>query len=270
MENVRMNDTTRETPIVAERSDAVLRIVLNRPDRLNAVSLQLYQDLHDAIRQAERDETIRAVLLTGAGRAFCAGADLKAHADSSMSPAQRRTYGSTAQRVNFAIQSCDKPVVAAVNGAAVGAGLELALSCDFIIVAEDAKLRLPEIALATFVGGGVFHTLPERVGLARAREILLLGEFLTGADALRIGLADRAVPAADVLPAAEALAQRLAANAPVSMAFARRLFRQAPRMRRRELMAAEARALAKCMATEDWREGVLAFREKREPRYRGR
>jgi len=152
----------------------------------------------------------------------------------------------------------------------VGAGLELALSCDFIVVADDAKLRLPEIALATFVGGGVFHTLPERVGLAKAREILLLGEFFSGAEAHRIGLADRTVPAADVLSTAESLAGRLAENAPISMAFARRLLRQAPRMRRRELMAAEARTLEKCMATEDWREGVLAVREKREPRYRGR
>lgn len=265
-----MSEMTGDPPILIQRSDAVFRITLNRPDRLNAVSLQLYRDLLEAVRSAEREESVRAIILTGAGRAFCAGADLKAHAESSMTPSERRAYAGTAQRVNFALQSCSKPVVAAVNGAAVGAGLELALSCDFIVVAEDAKLRLPEIALATFVGGGVFHTLPERVGMAKTREILLLGEFFSGTEAQRFGLADRAVPAADVGVAAQALAGRLAANAPVSMAFARRLLRQAPRMRRRELMAAEARTLEKCMATEDWREGVLASREKRQPRYRGR
>jgi enoyl-CoA hydratase len=265
-----MGDVSAEAPVHVDTSDSILRIRLNRPDRLNAVSLQLYRALTDAVRGVSRSPDVRAVLLTGAGRAFCAGADLKAHAGSAMTPRERREYARTAQRANLALQRCARPVIAAVNGAAVGAGLELALSCDFIIVADDAKLRLPEIALATFVGGGVMQTLPERVGAAKAREILLLGDFFSGADAAAIGLANRAVPAADVTAEADRLAHRLAAQAPIPLLLARRLLRRAPRLRRREVMAAEANALERCMGTDDWREGIAAAREKRAPRYTGR
>lgn len=264
-----MSEKKAGPPILTDRSGPILRITLNRPDRLNAVSLPLYRSLLEALDAVADDPEIRAVVLTGAGRAFCAGADLKAHAESDLSIEDRHRYAHTAQRANFALQKCARPVVAAVNGAAVGAGLELALSCDFIVVAEDAKLRLPEIALGTFVGGGVMHTLPERVGPAKAREILLLGGFFSGGDAARMGLALRAVPTADVPAEADRLASRLAAQAPVSMALARKLLRRAPRMRRREVMAAEARSLEKCMATADWREGIAASREKREPLYSG-
>jgi enoyl-CoA hydratase len=264
-----MGDVSAEPPILVDASDSILGIRLNRPDRLNAVSLPLYVALTDALRGV-RSPDVRAVLLTGVGRAFCAGADLKAHAGSRMTASQRREYARAAQRANLALQRCEKPVVAAVHGAAVGAGLELALSCDFIVVADDAKLRLPEIALATFVGGGVMHTLPERVGIAKAREILLLGDFFSGDTAATIGLANLAVPADDVLPEAERLAHRLADLAPLPLGLARRLLRRAPRMRRREVMAAEARALERCMDTADWREGIAAAREKRTPRYTGR
>jgi enoyl-CoA hydratase len=265
-----MSDPTAEPPIIHDVSDRISRITLNRPARLNAVSPDLYRALTDAIATAERDDSVRALVLTGQGRAFCAGADLKAHAESTMTRADRRDYARVAQRANLALQRCAKPVVAAVNGAAVGAGLELALSCDFIVVSEDARLRLPEVSLATFPGGAVMHTLPERVGMAKAREIILLGDFFSGRDALEMGLASLAVSAADVMAEACALAGRLAAQAPLSMLLARRLLRRAPRMRRRQVMAAEARSLERCMATEDWREGVMASLEKRTPSYTGR
>jgi enoyl-CoA hydratase len=259
-------------PVLLERRGAVLWLTLNRPARLNAVNLPLYRALVEALDpdRASGDDAVRVVVLTGAGRAFCAGADLKAHAESDMTDRERRRYVRWAQRANRSLQRCAKPVVAAVNGAAVGAGLELALSCDFIIVASSAKLRLPEIALGTFVGGGIMHTLPARVGLARSKELLLLGAFFTGDDAAAMGLANRAVPAESVAVAAGELAERLAALAPLPLALARRLLRRAPRLRRRDVMAAEARALARCMATDDWKEGALAFREKRPPNYTGR
>jgi enoyl-CoA hydratase len=259
-------------PVLCERRGTVLWLTLNRPDRLNAVSLPLYRALIEQLQQLEArgDDAVRAVVLTGAGRAFCAGADLKAHAESELTEKQRRRYVRAGQRANRALQRCAVPCIAAVNGAAVGAGLELALSCDFMIVASNAKLRLPEIALGTFVGGGVMHTLPARVGHARATELLLLGDSFTGDDAAAMGLANRAVPADAVHETARALAERLAALAPVPLALARRLLRRAPRLRRREVMTAEARALARCMETEDWKEGVVAFREKRTPHYTGR
>jgi enoyl-CoA hydratase len=160
--------------------------------------------------------------------------------------------------------------VAAVNGPAVGAGLELALSCDLVVVAADAKLRLPEVALGTFIGGGVTRTLAQRVGLARAREILYLGDFFSGDAACAMGLANRAVPATQVLGTSLTLARRLAHVAPVSLRHLRRILRDADRMTDAQVMRAEARALEACMSTEDWREGVQAFAEKRPPRYQGR
>jgi enoyl-CoA hydratase len=245
-------------------------LTLNRPDRLNAVSERLYGALLDGVRRAEKDESVRAVVVTGSGRAFCAGADLKAHAESEAGLKQRRRYARAAERANRALQRCSKPVIAAVNGHAVGGGLELALSCDFMIVAAEAKLRFPELSLGTFVGGGVSYTLPERVGVTRARELLLLGDFFSGTDAAATGLANRAVASAHVATVSAALAERLAAQAPIPLRLARRLLRRAQRMGRGAVMAAETRALVQCMGTEDWKEGVVAFREKRPPRYTGR
>ena len=259
-----------ESPVLTERRGAALWMTLNRPDRLNAVSQPLYEQLAAAVREGESDPGMRVLVLTGAGRAFCAGADLKAHAESEHTDRERREYARVAQRANLALQRSSRPVVAAVNGHAIGAGLELALSCDFIIVASEAKLRFPELALGTFVGGGVTYTLPERVGMARAKELLLLGDFFSGEQAAALGLANRAVASDQVDVLATALANRLAAQAPIPMAHAKRLLRRARRLSRRSVMSAEARALAECMATEDWKEGILAHREKRAPEYRGR
>jgi enoyl-CoA hydratase len=138
-----------------------------------------------------------------------------------------------------------------------------------VIVASEAKLRFPEISLGTFVGGGTIYTLPRRVGLAAAKELILLGEFFTGADAAAMGLANRAVPAADVLPTALDMAARLAAKAPVSMAFAKRLLNRAHHLDPETAMDLEAEALIACMQTKDWKEGIEAFAEKREPRFIG-
>lgn len=159
--------------------EAPLAIVqLHRPERMNAVSLPLYQALENVLRSIADDRSVRAAILTGTGRAFCVGADLEAHGSGELSAEQRQAYVAAAQRVNRRIQTLPKPIVAAVNGHAIGAGLELALSCDVIVVAADAKLRLPELSLGTFVGGGVMYTLAQRVGVAKAKELIMLGEFI--------------------------------------------------------------------------------------------
>jgi enoyl-CoA hydratase len=262
-------ESTADAPVLVSRDGTVLWITLNRPDRLNAVSLELYEILAEVVRRADVEPSIRCLVLTGAGRAFCAGADLKAHAASPMPDRDRRRYGRAAQRANRMLQRCGKPVVAAVNGAAVGAGLELALSCDFIVVADDAKLRLPELVVGTFFGGGLAHTLTQRVGFTRAKELLFLGDFFSGANAAATGLANMAVPGVSVMETARAIAQRLAERAPVPMRLAKRLLHRAPRLTRRAVMREEERALVACMATKDWAEGIAAQRERRSPRYLG-
>jgi enoyl-CoA hydratase len=256
-------------PLETRREADVLVLVLSRPERLNAVSAEMYTLLVEALEEAREERGVRAILMTGAGAAFCSGADLKEHAKGRRPVAERKAYIALGQKVNQLIQDSPKAVVAAVNGAAVGAGLELALSADFIVVAADARLRLPEVALATFPGGGVTATLPERVGLARAKELLLLGDVFTGDDAARWGLANFAVPSKDVLVRGLELAHRLAAMAPVSLARAKDLLNRGRLLERSELMKLEAEALDACMRTDDWAEGISAFAERRPPRYRG-
>lgn len=256
--------------VLASRDGALLILTLNRPHRLNAVNVGLYEGLVRELEGAEADGDIRCVVLTGAGRAFCAGADLKEHRDRDPTMEERRHYAGIAQRANHLIQTIGTPVVAAVNGHAIGAGLELALSADLAIVAEEAKLRLPEVALGTFVGGGAVYTLSDRVGVPKAREIIYLGDFFSGVDAAAWGVLNRAVPADEVLPEARRLARRLARRAPIPLAAVKRLIGPAATMSREEALEREQVVLEEIFGTSDWREGLTAFHEKRRPDYKGR
>jgi enoyl-CoA hydratase len=256
-------------PLIFDLQGAVATLRLNRPERLNAVSADMYVAMGEALATVETDPGIRSVIFTGAGRAFCVGADLKAHGEGEMDADARRAYVESAQEVCQRVQELPKPTIAAVNGHAIGAGLEIALSCDFIIVAEDAKLSLPELSLGTFVGGGVSYTLAQRVGLARARELILLGERFSGSEAADMGIATRSLAADRVLAEAEALARELAKRAPIPVALAKQLFSRIRDLDSSAALDEEARALLACMDTKDWREGIRAFHEKRDPEYRG-
>ncbi len=255
--------------LVVERSGAIATLRLNRPDRLNAVSHAVYSALTESLETMAEDAEVRAIIVTGTGRAFCAGADLVAHGEDDPGPEVRRAYVEAGQRANRLLQTIRKPVVAAVNGHAIGAGIELALSCDLIVVAREAKLRLPELALGTFVGGGTTYTLPHRVGATKARELILLGDFFSGEEALAIGLANRAVPASEVVEVAGQLATELGKCAPRSFAHAKRLLDQARQADPDAMLAAEADALLDCMGTRGWREGIDAFHDKRDPDFTG-
>lgn len=243
---------------------------LNRPERLNAVNAELYDLLERALETAMDDTGVRCVVLTGEGRGFCSGADLKAHSEGGPPVGPKRThYVELAQRTNLLLQCCPKPIVAAVNGPAVGAGLELALSADFMVVADDAKLRLPELSLGTFVGGGVVYTLAERVGVAKAREIIYLGEFFSGREAFEMGLAYASVATDKVEKAALKLARKLAAVAPLPFARAKELIGPAGGPHRMEALEHEAEALEEIFGSRDWLEGIEAFREGRPPDFTG-
>lgn len=255
-------------PLVTEQQGRVLLLRLNRPDRLNAVTLPMYEAIARAVAEVETDRGIRVVIVTGAGRAFSVGADLKAHRDRDRAvPAT--DYIDAGQHANRVVQRCPKPTIAAINGHAIGAGLELALSCDFLIAAQDAKLRFPELGLGTFIGGGTAYTLAQRVGLARARELILRGNIVLGRDAAAIGLATEAVPADAVLPTAIALAEELASKAPIAVRLAKDVLDRAQRLSFEEALALEREALLRCMATRDWQEGVESFAERRDPRFTG-
>jgi enoyl-CoA hydratase/carnithine racemase len=255
------------TFVLVARSGATTTLTLNRPDRLNAVSEELYQELLDHLRLADADPDVRAVIITGAGRAFCAGADLKAHGAGTRTREQQSVYLHLGQDVCKQIQYMDTPVIAAVNGYAIGGGAEIAFSADFLVMAEDAQIGLPEVSIGTFVGGGVTHRVPRLVGLRRATELLVLGERLTGTRAVEWGAASSAVPLESLLDEANALADKLASKAPLSLARMKAALRRDDPLE--VVHETEPLEILELMTTQDWAEGVASFAERRPPVFQG-
>lgn len=258
---------TYET-VIYQKTDQIAEIHFNRPHRLNAVTEQLYSELNDALNRAEEDRDVRVILLTGQGRAFCVGADLKEH-KAGRSAFDRRQYLQGQQTVCKRLMTLSKPVVAGVNGFALGAGAEMALACDFIVMADSAQIGLPEVSIGNFLGGGVTWLLPRLVGLAKARELVFLGERIDGAEAERIGLANRHFPDASFLDSTREFAGKLAAKAPFSMALAKRQLTFAAESTLDAAMAAELEGMMFVGTTKDWQEGIDAFAEKRVPVFKG-
>jgi enoyl-CoA hydratase/carnithine racemase len=262
--------------VLTARSGSIAILRLNRPERLNAVDEELYGELLDGLERAAADPAVRAVILAGAGRAFCVGADLKAHSAGERSQDDLAEYVALGQQVCAQIQAMGTPVVAAVHGYALGAGAEIAVSADFLVMDASAQIGFPELSIGTFVGGAVTHRLPRLVGLRRATDLLFLGERLAGARAVDWGLAYAAVPDQAVfqppgtrcLAAAQDLARQLADKAPISMEIMKASLRRNPSYE--DALKAEADALLEVMKTADWAEGVAAFAERRSPVFTGR
>lgn len=261
-------DAIETDSVLYETKGKVALINLNRSGRLNAVTDELYKGIRQCLKRAEADDT-RVVVLKGKGRAFCVGADLKNHNDRERTAKERREYVWNAQRTCKAVQTHPMPVVTKVQGYAIGAGAELALSADFIIMATDAEIRFPEVSIGTYIGGGVTYTLSERVGKARAKEIILAAESLTGTEAAEEGLITKAVPETELDEAISELVDDIARNAPIPLQFAKDQFGRVRQGIRQDMLTAEAEALLACMGTEDWREGIDAFADDREPRFVG-
>jgi enoyl-CoA hydratase len=255
-----------DPPVLSERLDTVQWLTLNRPARLNAVTLELYQELEHQVLTAGADPQVRVIVLTGSGRAFSVGADLKNHAGSDPSAPERREYIWASQRACRALLESPKPVVAAVRGYAIGGGAELAISSDFIVMSEDASLRFPEITIGTYVGGAASARLVNLVGTSKTKELLLLGRSLSGVEAETWGLAYRSVPDEQLLDEVAVLTEKLASAAPISIAFAKAHLNALDG----SVLTREADAMLSCMRTADWREGVDAFAEKRPPVFKGR
>ena len=257
---------------------SVATVRLHRPDRMNAVVEAMYRDLGAVLDRLERDPEVRCVVLTGssrlrdgvARRAFCAGADLKEHGEGRRDAAARKAYIESAHALVARLDRFPRPVVAAVGGPARGAGPELALACDFVVMADDASLALPESGLGTFVGGGLTWLLPRIVGLARARELIYTGRILDGPAAVETGLALRSIPADRFDAAVRAFAAAITGRAPLSLGHAKRALAETFGRTFDEAIEDETETILACMQTEDWAEGVRAFAERRAPRFRGR
>ncbi|HEV7732562.1 MAG TPA: enoyl-CoA hydratase-related protein [Candidatus Binatia bacterium] len=255
--------------LVLERAGAVATIRLNRPKALNALDAATLRELARAIRDIRRDDGIRAVVVTGAGeKAFCAGADIATMAK--MSGEEGHAYSRLGHEVLGRLEELDVPVVAAVNGVALGGGLELALACDLIVAAQKARLGLPEITLGLIPGFGGTQRLVLRTGLARARELIYLGGMVHADEALRIGLVNRVVADDQLAAEAATLAAELATRAPVALRQAKRATRASAEATLAPGLRYEVEAFGVTFGTEDRVEGLTAFLEKRPPAWKGR
>ena len=264
--------------LIFDREGHVGIVRLNRPERMNAVIEAMYHDLQAVLEVARDDAGIRALVLTGTvwkrgdgdKQAFCAGADLKKHAAGDRSPQQRRDYIRLAHETLHGLHEVSVPTLAAVNGPARGAGAEMALACDFLLMADTATLAFPETGLGTCVGGGVTRHLARTLGEMQAKHLMFTGEVVDGRGAEALGLALRSVPLERLLPEALALAELLADRAPVSLALVKRLIHRARDLDLRSVLEEEGDAILACMETRDWHEGIASFEEKRKPKYQGK
>lgn len=249
-----------------EREDRVAVLTLNRPAQMNAFTGEMGRLLEDAYRRCDEDDDVRAVVLTGAGRAFCAGADMTAGAE---------TFGSqepgdfSAAGVGFPAFRVRKPVVAAVNGHAVGIGLTLALQCDLRFLAAEGKYGVLQVRRGVMPDAYAHWTLPRIAGLARAADVLLSGRTFRGDEAAELGIASRVLPAAEVLPAALGWARDVAANtSPLSVAVTKRLLWESPGLSPEQVERRETALHRHLMGSPDAIEGPVAYLERRPPRFR--
>src|SRR6188768_1517420 len=246
------------------REGAVALLTLNRPQSLNALNTLLLDELRQAILQARDDSSVRAVIITGAGsRAFAAGADLKEL--SSLSPVAMQAYAQAGQRVFDLIEQLGKPVVAAVNGFALGGGCELAMACTLRVAADTARFGQPEVNLGLMPGFAGTQRLPRLIGQGRALDLLLTGRQIDAAEALRIGLVERVVPAADVMTAARTIADEFAAKPPLAVRSILEAVQRGSETTFEAGQALEASLFGLGASTADMREGTAAFLEKRTP-----
>jgi enoyl-CoA hydratase/carnithine racemase len=254
--------------VLYEKKGAIAYVTVNRPKVLNALDTPTWKDMRTAFEDAQNDVTVRGVILTGAGdKAFIAGADISELAHASAVDAERSSR--LGQNVLDLIENLGKPVIAAVNGFALGGGCETAMACAIRIAVDTAKFGQPEVALGLIPGGGGTQRLPRLVGKGRALQLILSGEMISGHEAYRIGLVNEIVPAVDLITRAEAILRKIASNAPIAVRFALEAVNKGVETSQSEGLLLEASYFGLCAATEDKKEGTSAFLEKRAPQFHG-
>ena len=250
-------------------TDGIARVTINRPDKLNALNATVISELAQAVTQIETDDSIRGVLLTGAGpKAFVAGADISELA--SQGPVDGKARAQQGQLVFRRLERCGKPVVAAVNGFALGGGCELAMACHLRVASEGARFGQPEVKLGLGPGYGGTVRLPRLVGKGRALELLLTGEMIDAAEAWRIGLVNRVVPADRLMAEAEELLRKILENGPLAVRFVMEAVDAGLELSVDDGLLLEANHFGLLSATADMREGTAAFLAKRKAAFSGR
>jgi enoyl-CoA hydratase/carnithine racemase len=252
-----------------EKKGPIAYVTVNRPKVLNALNTSTWSDLQAAFEDAKADASVLGVILTGSGeKAFIAGADISelAHVEAFDAEESSR-FG---QSVLDSIENLGKPVIAAINGFALGGGCETAMACTIRIAAEHAKFGQPEVKLGLLPGGGGTQRLPRLVGKGRALQLILTGETISAQEAYRIGLVNEVVTAAGLIDRAEAILMQIAANAPIAVKFSLQAVNKGLETSQSEGLALESSYFGICAATEDKKEGTSAFLEKRAPKFHGR
>jgi enoyl-CoA hydratase/carnithine racemase len=255
--------------VLYEKKGAIAYVTVNRPKVLNALNTPTWTDLRTAFEDAQNDAAVRGVILTGAGnKAFIAGADISELAHVAAFEAEQSSrFG---QEVLDLIENLGKPVIAAVNGFALGGGCETAMACTIRIAVDTAKFGQPEVTLGLVPGGGGTQRLPRLVGKGRALQLILSGEMISAQEAYRIGLVNEIVQPTDLISRAEAILKKIAANAPIAVRLALEAANKGLEMGQSEGLLLEASYFGLCAATEDKKEGTTAFLEKRAPQFQGR
>lgn len=254
--------------LTLEVADRIATLTINRPDKLNALNSATIAELGHAIDEVRVRDDIGALILTGAGRAFAAGADISEL--QSQTPTLAKARARAGQEIFRRFATSAKPVVAAVNGFALGGGCELAMACHVRIAADNAKFGQPEVKLGTCPGYGGTQRLARLVGKGRAIQLLLTGETIDAAEALRIGLVNKVVPIADLIETARAMLVQMLANGPLALALCIEAVDRGLEMSLDEGLILEANHFGLLAATEDMREGMKAFLEKRQPAFKGK
>ena len=255
--------------VLTEISDGILTVTINRPEKLNALNAEVLEALDAAFRNARSDPAVGAVILTGAGeKAFVAGADISGF--KSFTPVGARDFARKGQATFDLVENLGKPVVAAVNGFALGGGCELAMAATFRYASRNAKLGQPEVNLGLIPGYGGSQRLPRLVGKGRALELLLTGDAISAEEALRIGLVNRVVEPAELLPACRETLKKILGKSPIAVRYALEAVHAGLDMPLPQAQDHEATLFGLCAATEDMKEGVAAFLEKRPAKFSGR
>ncbi|MCU0572906.1 MAG: enoyl-CoA hydratase-related protein [Syntrophobacteraceae bacterium] len=254
--------------VLEERQHQVALLTLNRPDVMNSFSFGMLRALKEKVEAIHFDNEVRVVIITGAGKAFCAGADLKERA--TLSEQQVREFIYTIRNLFTFIENMNKPVIAAVNGIALGGGTELALACDMRIVSTAASMGLTETRLAIIPGAGGTQRLPRLVGRGKAKELIFTGRRVEAAEALEIGLANKICPPEGLLDECRALAAMICETGPIAIQQAKVAINHGLETDIGTGLAIESNAYWTLIPTEDRLEGLAAFREKRKPVYRGK
>ena len=254
--------------ILYDVKDHVATLTFNRPDRLNATNWPMRFEIADAVRRTEADDDVRVLVVTGAGRAFCAGMDVKAKAEGgNETPAEMRMDGHPVARAFFALE---KPAIAAVNGVAVGAGFEMAVLCDFRFAAQGARMGDLHVQRNLVPDLAAPWTLPRIVGWSRAAELILGGDFVAAEEALQMGLVNRVLPPDQLMAATYQYAAKLARNAPMAMRLCKRMMRRAQAPTPEDCLHLGIMLDGYLMHMEDFKEALSALGEKRPPRFAGR